>query len=1052
MVSMKESNSIAYGRRLIPHLIDKIAAEDPQRESFQIPRSDKPKDGWRIITFKTYANAINRCAHRIVETCGPAPDSTFPTIAYIGPQDARYLVLMVAAVKAGYQALFISPRNSQEGQINLFNKTDCHILWFPPSQLAMVEPWLKGRNMNTFQVDSLEDWLSPEEVPDFPYKRTFEQAEWEPLCVLHTSGSTGLPKPIVVRQGMMAISDAYHDMPNWQGYTHWVCAWAEKSKRHFVPMPLFHAAALYLFVFHALYWDTPIAFPIIDRPLSSDLVIECLDNLDVELVVLPPSILEDMSQSEEGITALKKLNMVSFGGGSLGREAGDRLLKSGVILNNTLNSTECAPFPVYFQPRPDLWQYFIFNDELFGCEWRKADDDAYELVVVRKDKHPGMQGFFYTFPDKDTFSTGDLYKPHPTLPNYWTHHGRADNVIVFSNGEKLNPVTIEDIIQGHPRVGGALVVGAGRFQPALLIEPLKYPNDEEDEQQFIDDVWPFILKANRETVAHGRITRELIAITNPSKPFTRSGKGAIQRPGTVKLYVDEINRLYERVEQGLQVGEALPLDVSSEESLIRSIEKTCASLAHAPKLDADTNFFSVGIDSMQVINASRVLRTSLKVAGYTTDADSLSPRVVYNNPTPRRLAQHILNTVIHGKEVQDFERHELQTMEKLYVNYTRDLVQGQPGRSDVASEHGTVLLTGSTGMLGSYLLHRLARNARIRKVICLNRAEDGGAKQQAAVMRERGLSPDYTEKTEFYKYNIGQAKFGLSDDVYSRFLMEVDRVIHNAWPVDFNISTETFEPHLRGVRSFADFAAQAHKRVAVIFISSVSTTDRWDPRKGPVPEENINDFKLPGNGYGRSKMVGSLILQDAAEVGDFPAASIRIGQIAGPESDAGVWNRRDWLPSLIESSLYLAALPKDLGQFDRVDWTPIERIAQLVLDVSSADPSRIHGYFHGVNSRATSWGSLAPAVRDFYGTRIKELIPFTEWVARLESSASDDTEAINANPGLKLLDTYRDMARGSGMEPVIFDMQRTSSISPAMKETCAITSDLIKHWCAQWDF
>jgi len=26
-----------------------------------------------------------------------------------------------------------------------------------------------------------------------------------------------IPKPIVCRQGMLAISDAYHDLPDWQG-------------------------------------------------------------------------------------------------------------------------------------------------------------------------------------------------------------------------------------------------------------------------------------------------------------------------------------------------------------------------------------------------------------------------------------------------------------------------------------------------------------------------------------------------------------------------------------------------------------------------------------------------------------------------------------------------------------------------------------------------------------------------------------------------------------------------------------------------------------------
>lgn len=70
----------------------------------------------------------------------------------------------------------------------------------------MVQPWLEERHMETFEVDSLESWFSMVEVPHVPFNRTFEQAEWEPLCVLHTSGSTGLPKPILLYRCAPRIS------------------------------------------------------------------------------------------------------------------------------------------------------------------------------------------------------------------------------------------------------------------------------------------------------------------------------------------------------------------------------------------------------------------------------------------------------------------------------------------------------------------------------------------------------------------------------------------------------------------------------------------------------------------------------------------------------------------------------------------------------------------------------------------------------------------------------------------------------------------------------
>ena len=106
---------------------------------------------------------------------------------------------------------------------------------------------------------------------------------------------------------------------------------------------------------------------------------------------------------------------------------------------------------MYFQPNPKLWQWFIFNSEMIGADWRKVEgsEDIYQLVIVRKDKHPGFQGVFYTFPELDEFDTKDMYKPHPTLPHHWIYCGRSDKIIVFSNGEKLNPVTIEETVVDH---------------------------------------------------------------------------------------------------------------------------------------------------------------------------------------------------------------------------------------------------------------------------------------------------------------------------------------------------------------------------------------------------------------------------------------------------------------------------------------------------------------------------------------------------------------------------------------------------------------------------
>ncbi|KAF4224513.1 hypothetical protein CNMCM8980_007536 [Aspergillus fumigatiaffinis] len=58
--------------------------------------------------------------------------------------------------------------------------------------------------------------------------------------------------------------------------------------------------------------------------------------------------------------------------GILEEEAGDRLVDAGVKISNGISSTEYRVYPIYFQPNTKLWKYSIFNNDIFGCEYRHS--------------------------------------------------------------------------------------------------------------------------------------------------------------------------------------------------------------------------------------------------------------------------------------------------------------------------------------------------------------------------------------------------------------------------------------------------------------------------------------------------------------------------------------------------------------------------------------------------------------------------------------------------------------------------------------------------------
>jgi len=92
---------------LLPHLIDRVAREEPQKTWAVRPRvSSDLSQGFEDITYAAAANAINRAAWFFKEHLGKPQPGTFPVVSYTGAADLRYCLLPIALVKCGYQVKF----------------------------------------------------------------------------------------------------------------------------------------------------------------------------------------------------------------------------------------------------------------------------------------------------------------------------------------------------------------------------------------------------------------------------------------------------------------------------------------------------------------------------------------------------------------------------------------------------------------------------------------------------------------------------------------------------------------------------------------------------------------------------------------------------------------------------------------------------------------------------------------------------------------------------------------------------------------------------------
>ena len=91
-------------KQLLPNIVDGMAAARPEALYAEIPSSYTSYDqGYRKITYRELANAVNGIAWLLTKELGRGQD--FETLAYVGPNDLSYPIIILGAVKAGYKVV-----------------------------------------------------------------------------------------------------------------------------------------------------------------------------------------------------------------------------------------------------------------------------------------------------------------------------------------------------------------------------------------------------------------------------------------------------------------------------------------------------------------------------------------------------------------------------------------------------------------------------------------------------------------------------------------------------------------------------------------------------------------------------------------------------------------------------------------------------------------------------------------------------------------------------------------------------------------------------------
>ncbi|MFF4752199.1 amino acid adenylation domain-containing protein [Streptomyces sp. NPDC002514] len=289
-----------------------------------------------------------------------------------------------------------------------------------------------------------------------------------------------------------------------------------------------------------------------------------------------------------------------------------------------------------------------------------------------------------------------------------------------------------------------------------------------------------------------------------------------------------------------------------------------------------------------------------------------------------------------------------------------------------------VLLTGTSGFVGAFLLDRLLRRTGAR-VHCPVRSRDPAHARQK-VMRNLarfGLTAaEAADRVVCFPADLAEPGLGMEPGRADELAVTLDLVVHAAAQVNFLYPYEALRPaNVEGTRQLIRLAAG--RRVPVHFLSTIAVLAGFGTAgvrhvDEDLPLDHADRLTM---GYAESKWVAEEVLRGAAAQG-LPVAVHRPYEITG-DRRTGACNTDTAICSLFRT-ISETGLAPDIPL--PLDFVPVDYLADAVVHIATTRRTTDRTY-HLTNPCPGSLGDMLDRM-DTAGHRIRRL-PYEEWVGEL---------------------------------------------------------------------
>ncbi|MGW1892243.1 amino acid adenylation domain-containing protein [Streptomyces sp. NPDC002004] len=754
--------------------------------------------------------------------------------------------------------------------------------------------------------------------------------------VLHTSGSTGLPKGVEIGHAALAHFVA--------AATHRYGLRRADRVLQFAPL---HFDASVEEIFLTLCTGGTLVMRTDDMTESVPRFLDECARLRVSVLDLPTAYWHEVAYAvSTGAAVLPEgVRTVVIGGEAALPERVERWRKAvgtSVALLNTYGPTEATVVATV----ADLNDPGLAADDvpiglpLPGTRAAVVDGELYLLG------HTLADGYRTDAPDGGRFApltalpedprayrTGDLVRIGED--GQLRYLGRADTEFKIS-GHRVQPAEVESALLGHPRIREAAVAG-----------------------QILPD-------GTRRLVAH-LVAEDPAPSASEVREHLRARLPAAMVPSAVEL----VGRL-PRTSSG-KIDRAALSEPSAKRAptagnpLEQAITRTWRQILGTDTVAVDDDVFDLGAQSLQAIQvANRIgveLGRDVKVAW------------IFQHPTAATLARFLADA-----EQPTAAPAALPPALLTDAELDPDIRPGV-GRALPAAPR-RVLLTGATGFVGTHLLARLLADTEA-EIVCTVRAPgvpEAAARVRAA-LRHHGITLDARASARLTALpaDLARPGLGLLRETLSDLAASCDAIFHNAATVSIMRDYATLRAaNTESTRQLLRLAAV--NTTPLHYVSTLSVAPPAS-HSAEVPEAFLHAHESLGYGYQQSKWASERLLEQAAERG-LPVTVHRLGRVLGPAA-TGFVNERDFLWNVLRAGIPEGIVPE---LFEDEIWTPVDFVARALVHLCLHRPLTAGGLvFNHATLPRVRLADVYGWVRE-YGYPVRTL-PLARWREQLPRSA-----------------------------------------------------------------